>query len=274
MKNNVFVSFLSLFLLATASVNAFAQDQYVQIKKGYVDDGRTLKEKVENKGIKNGTLSSGQESQNGDEYDKLLKKELPTKTEVAKQIANSMKAVKPGKKKLFPSMPKFNISATEITQAQWEAIMGYNPSIHVGADLPVENVTWSQCQDFIKMLNKLTGKKYRLPTVKEWQYAANGGQNSKEYKYSGSDQIAEVAWYKTNSDGATHRVGKLKKNEIALYDMNGNVAEWCSDAAGSSHAYVGGSFADEASKCTATSPKSSILYSDEASPRIGFRLAE
>lgn len=274
MKNNVFVSFLSLFILATVAVNAIAQNQYVQIKNGYVDDSRTLKEKVENKGHKDGTLSLGQNSQNGDEYDKLLKKELPTKTEVAKQIANSMKAVKPNKKKSFTGISKFNISATEVTQAQWESIMGYNPSSHVGPNLPVENVTWSQCQDFIKKLNKFTGKKYRLPSVKEWQYAACGGQNGKEYKYSGSDQIAEVAWYKTNSDGATHRVGKLKKNEIALYDMNGNVAEWCSDAAGSSHAYVGGSFADEASKCTAVSAKSSILYLDEASPRIGFRLAE
>ena len=274
MKSNVYVSFLSLILLATVSLNAFAQGQYVQIKKGYVGDNRTLNEKLQNKGHRDGTLSSGQKSQNGDEYDKLLKKELPTKTEVAKQIANSMKAVKPNKKKSFTGISKFNISATEVTQAQWEAIMGYNPSSHVGPNLPVENVTWSQCQDFIKKLNKFTGKKYRLPSVKEWQYAASGGQNGKEYKYSGSDQIAEVAWYKTNSDGATHRVGKLKKNEIALYDMNGNVAEWCSDAAGSSHAYVGGSFADEASKCTAVSAKSSILYLDEASPRIGFRLAE
>ena len=188
MKNNVFVSFLSLFFLATVAVNAIAQNQYVQIKNGYVDDSRTLKEKVENKGHKDGTLSLGQNSQNGDEYDKLLKKELPTKTEVAKQIANSMKAVKPNKKKSFTGISKFNISATEVTQAQWESIMGYNPSSHVGPNLPVENVTWSQCQDFIKKLNKFTGKKYRLPSVKEWQYAASGGQNGKEYKSRKSHQ--------------------------------------------------------------------------------------
>lgn len=274
MKNNVLVSFLSLLLLATVSLNAFAQDPYVQLKNGYVDDSRTLKEKVDNSGKKDGNLSSGQKSQNGDEYDKLLKKELPTKAEVVKQIANSMKAVKPCKKRSDFKISKFNIAATEVTQAQWESIMGFNPSKHVGPNFPVENVTWSQCQAFIKELNKLTGKKYRLPSVEEWQYAASGGQNGKGYKYSGSNQIAEVAWYNSNSEGATHRVGMLKKSEIALHDMNGNVAEWCSDAAGSSHAFVGGSFADEASKCTAVCSKSSILYLDEASPRIGFRLAE
>lgn len=271
MKNNVY---LSLFLLATVSISALAQDQYVQIKNGYVDDSRTLKEKVENSGNRNRNLSSRAKSENGDAYDQLLKKELPTKAEVAKQIAKSMKAVKPNKKESVQSISKFNISATEVTQAQWESIMGYNPSSHVGPDFPVENVTWSQCQDFIKQLNQLTGKKYRLPSVKEWQYAARGGQNGKEYRYSGSDHIAEVAWYHSNSEGATHRVGMLKKNEIALHDMNGNVAEWCSDAAGSSHAFLGGSFADEASRCSATCPKSSILYLDDASPRIGFRLAE
>ena len=274
MQNNVYLSFLALLLMAAVSINAFAQDRYVQINNGYVDDSRTLKEKVENSGNKDHNLSLGPRSQNGDPYDMLLKKELPSKAEVAKHIANSMKAVKPNREKSVSCISKFNIAATEITQAQWESIMGYNPSSHVGPDFPVENVTWSQCQDFIKQLNKLTGKKYRLPSVAEWQYAASGGQNGKDYKYSGSDHIAEVAWYKFNSEGATHRVGMLKKNEIALQDMNGNVAEWCSDAAGSSHAFLGGSFADEASKCTAISPRSSILYLDDASPRLGFRLAE
>jgi len=282
LKKNCCLSLASVLLCLAFTVNAFSQNQYVQIKKGYEGDSRTLKEQL-NSTNKNKKSSLGDNSatQNiEDANDPLFKKVLPTTAEVAKQIANSMKVVKPDTQKLknifgnSHKISRFNISATEVTQAQWESIMGYNPSQQVGPELPVENVTWAQCQEFIKKLNKLTGKKYRLPTVDEWMYAACGGQNSKGYKYSGSNRIAEVAWFDANSEYSTHRVGRLKKNEIALYDMSGNVAEWCSDAAGSSHAYVGGSCYDEAVKCAASVPESSRMYLDEASPRIGFRLAE
>ena len=107
--------------------------------------------------------------------------------------------------------------------------MGSNPSYFKGSKLPVENVSWNYCQLFITQLNQLTGKRFRLPTEAEWEFAARGGNNSKGYKYSGSDNIEAVAWYYENSDRKTHDVAGKQPNELGLYDMSGNVWEWCQD---------------------------------------------
>jgi formylglycine-generating enzyme required for sulfatase activity len=154
----------------------------------------------------------------------------------------------------------FYIGKYEVTQVEWEAVMGKNPSYFrplswedmeayvkrinersgtnyaiptkaqwEKAALPVENVTWNEAAEFIRRLNKLTGKDYRLPTEAEWEYAARGGPASHGYRYSGSDVLKEVAWYGYNSDGQTHPVGTKKPNELGIHDMNGNVWEWCSD---------------------------------------------
>ena len=123
----------------------------------------------------------------------------------------------------------FYIGKYEVTQAQWRAVMGSNPSGFKGDNLPVENVSWDDVQEFIERLNAKTGKTYRLPTEAEWEYAARGGNKSKGYKYSGSDKIEDVAWYKGNSGGKTHPVGTRKPNELGIYDMSGNVDEWCQD---------------------------------------------
>jgi formylglycine-generating enzyme required for sulfatase activity len=123
----------------------------------------------------------------------------------------------------------FKIAKYEVTQKQWVSVMGNNPSHFKGDNLPVENVSWLEIQEFIAKLNKITGKNYRLPMSSEFEYAARGGKKSKNYKYSGSNKIDEVAWYAGNSDSITHPVGMKKPNELGLYDMCGNVYEWCND---------------------------------------------
>lgn len=120
----------------------------------------------------------------------------------------------------------------EVTQALWQAVMGNNPSHFKGENLPVETVNWNECQEFISKLNSMTGRKFRLPTEAEWEYAARGGKKSRGYQYSGSNSISDVAWYDGNSGSKTHPVGTKQANELGIYDMSGNVYEWCSDRYG------------------------------------------
>jgi formylglycine-generating enzyme required for sulfatase activity len=127
------------------------------------------------------------------------------------------------------TVSNFRIAKYEVTQALWKSIMGNNPSNFIGDNLPVENVSWDEAQEFISRLNAATGKQYRLPTEAEWEYAARGGNQSKGYKYSGSDSIEQVAWFESNSGSNTHPVGTKQPNELGIYDMSGNVWEWCYD---------------------------------------------
>lgn len=128
------------------------------------------------------------------------------------------------------TLSSFSIGETEVTQELWKAVMGSNPSKQQAGDThPVETVSWNDCQEFIRKLNSLTGKNYRLPTEAEWEFAARGGIKSKGYKYAGSNTLNDVAWHYGNHKLYHVEVAKKQANELGLYDMIGNVAEWVND---------------------------------------------
>ena len=131
------------------------------------------------------------------------------------------------------TLSTFYICTTEVTQQLWRAVMGSNPSSNVNPLYPVESVAWNECSRFITKLNQMTGQNFRLPTEAEWEFAARGGNKSKGFKYAGSNDVNEVAWYYDNSSNQTHQVATKAPNELGLFDMSGNVYEWCSDWYGS-----------------------------------------
>jgi len=180
------------------------------------------------------------------------------------------------------TVSNFYIGKYEVTQAQWKAVMGNNPSNTIGDNLPVENVSWNNVQEFISRLNAQTGKNYRLPTEAEWEYAARGGNLSKGFKYSGSNSLDEVAWYFENSNDRTHPVGSKKPNELGIYDMSGNVFEWCSnlfryytgntpDYLSSSRVFRGGGYISLATRARVSTRGMGLP--DMRAKTNGFRLA-
>ena len=186
------------------------------------------------------------------------------------------------------TLSDFYIGKYEVTQKQWKEIMGTNPSVFSGCDnCPVENVSWNDVQEFIKKLNQKTGKNYRLPTEAEWEYAAKGGNQSKGTIYSGSNSISDVAWFTENSGRKTHTVGQKTSNELGIFDMSGNVWEWCSDwygnypsgsqtnpqgpNPGTDRVYRGGSWYFNAVFCRAS--YRNYRYPFDWNNNLGFRLA-
>jgi formylglycine-generating enzyme required for sulfatase activity len=185
------------------------------------------------------------------------------------------------------TVSSFYIGKYEVTQAQWEMLMGNNPSNFKGGNLPVEKVSWNDAQMFIERLNAATGKQYRLPAEAEWEYAVRGGNKSKGTKYSGSNFVENAAWMGTNSSSDTHPVGTKMVNGLGIYDMSGNVWEWCYDwygaypasaqhnpvgaSSGSSRVFRGGSWGSGAGYCRVANR----AYDSPGDGRssLGFRLA-
>ena len=186
------------------------------------------------------------------------------------------------------TLSDYYIGETEVTQELWDAVMGSNPSSFTGnMQYPVEQVSWNDCQEFISKLNALTGENFKLPTEAQWEYAARGGNKASGYLYSGSNNIGDVAWYYYNSNDKTHAVKTKAPNELGIYDMSGNVWEWCSDwsgsyssssvtdpvgpSSGSDRVLRGGNWYGHAFHCRVTNrPESNPDYRD---PSIGLRLA-
>ena len=189
------------------------------------------------------------------------------------------------------AVPSFYLGKYPVTQELWKEVMGNNPSVFKGEDRPVETVSWEEAQAFIQKLNQETGKSYRLPSEAEWEFGARGGIHSEGYLYSGSDKLKEVGWYDANSGHGTHSVGLKMANELGIFDLSGNVYEWCEDdwhgsykgapadgsawidheERGSRRVVRGGSWLDDAQDC-----RVSYRDSDEPGYRdtdIGFRLA-
>ena len=184
-------------------------------------------------------------------------------------------------------LSSFSIGRYEVTQEEWEIVMGNNPSHFKGTKRPVENVSWNDCQEFISKLNALTGMNFRLPTEAEWEFVANDPLSFWRYKYAGGNNIVSVAWYKENSDGMTHPVGQKSPNDYGIYDMSGNVWEWCNDYWGkystsfqvnpkgptsSKYRVIrGGSWRNQDSSCRVTYRFYNLPYYKDCS--VGFRLA-
>ena len=186
------------------------------------------------------------------------------------------------------TLSDYYIGETEVTQELWAAVMGSNPSRFTGnMQRPVECVSWDDCQTFIRKLNELTGANFRLPTEAEWEFAARGGRNSRGYQYSGKRKLGRVAWCYDNSSDTTHPVKTKSPNELGIYDMSGNVSEWCQDwwgdyssssqtnptgpSTGSRRVYRGGSWSISARRCRSAYRRSNAP--DNGNMHLGLRLA-
>lgn len=225
-----------------------------------------------------------------EEAERKAKETAEQKKRILKNLQDNMVLVKGGTffmENRPTTLTDYYINKYLVTQAEWVAVTGNNPSNFKGDDRPVECVSWHDAQEFISKLNQLTGRAFRLPTEAQWEYAARGGNQSRGFEYAGSNNLHEVGWFSENSGRQTQPVGRKKANELGLYDMSGNLWEWCSDwyggfdnkavtnptgaSSGSSRVLRGGSWLYDAGSCRSA-------YRSGGTPAdryyfYGFRLA-
>ena len=227
-------------------------DEYIKLanEKGLVRQGRNgekIKEEIDR--MRKEEAQSGEIEKITIKNQTLLMKKVAGGAFIMGATNSDREAIERERPAHSVLLDDFYISETVVTQALWESVMGKNPSVFVARDHPVESMSWNDCQEFIIRLNRMTGRNFQLPTEAQWEFAARGGNKSKGYKYSGSDSLDSVAWYWKNSglrpiEGTdedwnidkikgnkckTHSVKTKKPNELGLYDMTGNVWEWCCD---------------------------------------------
>ena len=227
---NIFIT----FLLCCLSVTAFGQ-----VAGGHISRPTTKKQAITTTPARKKQKANEQKNQQKSSSDVIIKRLVNNMVYVeggtfimgatSEQGSDAWDDEKPAHQVTLSS---FSIGKYEVTQEEWQAMMGSNPSYFKGALRPVEKVSWNDCQEFIRKLNSMTSKRFRLPTEAEWEYASRGGNRSRGYKYAGGNVLDNVAWYENNS-GNTHDVGQKSPNELGLYDMSGNVMEWCADWYGS-----------------------------------------
>lgn len=283
------------------STLSFGEHEITAIR-GYDGDGTNGLNAIKGiSGVK-ATAKTITVAQTGGESSVKLSFELENKTFTVNGVSFEMIAVKGGtftmgsndseaydgeKPTHNVTVSDFMIGKFEVTQKLWKAVMGSNPSHFKGDNLPVENVSWNDAQEFIRELNQQTGQNFRLPTEAEWEYAARGGNKSRGYKYSGGSNINDVAWYtSTTNDSGTKPVGTKSPNELGIYDMSGNVWEWCQDrygdyssgsqynptgpSSGSIRVLRGGSWIHSAGDCRVS--RRSLNYPGNRNFYYGFRL--
>ena len=220
--------YIAAFLLTASTGRLDRQVLYPLLSLRWTDKLPQIKIKKPTKRVTKSSESTLSFTVNGVSF-KMIKVDGGTFTmgAHANQVAEAWDGEKPAHSVTLSS---YYIAETEVTQALWQAVMGNNPSnFKDNSNNPVECVSYDDCKEFISKLNALTNKQFRLPTEAEWEFAARGGNKSRDYKYAGRDNLDEVAWYADNSDRHTHPVKTKAPNELGLYDMSGNVWEWCND---------------------------------------------
>ena len=271
-----FVCLLSLFLMISLTISAQASGGQITRKRTNITNTKAAPKKTTPTPKK--ATAAAKTHSSGKPRSATAEMSQAQKDRIIQNLINNMVYVQGGtfmkgataeKPAHQVTLSSFSIGRYEVTQEEWMAVMDNNPSEFKGSTRPVERVNWEDCQAFISKLNVMTGRQFRLPTEAEWEFAARGGNKSMGYEFSGSNVVGDVAWCPDNAEDKTHAVGTKAPNELALYDMSGNVWEWCQDSFSLGHVIRGGGWRNVVGYCSVFDQYVHSFAMDN----IGFRLA-